>query len=179
MAAATKEVWMPVKGFEGCYEVSTLGRVRSLDRKIRYRWGKRIIKGQILLPIEHKNGYLVVGLGLNGRHYIRSIHRLVAEAFIPNPQGKPEVGHEDHDKANNVVSNLSWVTRGENEKHSYRTGHRISTKSKLQEGDIPVILRRLRLGESCRSIAKDFGVHNSNISRVGRGLNQIRFRKVV
>ena len=113
------ETWKPVVGYEGFYEVSDLGRVRSLDREIvterggtpfRYR-----MKGQIIVPHERKHGYLAVCLygkeSKNGRFRQESVHRMVAEAFLPNPNRYSEVNHIDEDKQNNVLSNLEWCDR--------------------------------------------------------------------
>ena len=89
------EIWKDIEGYEGLYQVSNCGRVRSL-------W---LGKEKVLQPVKHKNGYLFVSLG---RKKIISIHRLVAEAFIPNPDNLPQVNHRDENKENNNVDNLEW-----------------------------------------------------------------------
>lgn len=118
------EIWKPVVGFEGYYEVSDRGRVRGTERTVIAN-----IKGR---PIPRKipqrprqaqnrgNGYRFVALCKDGRKVMKSVHRLVAEAFIPNPDDLPEVNHKDEDKANNSVENLEWCTRQYND--SYGTG---------------------------------------------------------
>lgn len=118
-----KEVWKDVFGYEGLYQVSNFGRVKSLDRleTIKCRWGGealRPVKGKILIPRVHSNGYLRVGFGRKKDVYI---HRLVAQAFIPNPDNKPQVNHKDMNKKNNSVENLEWCTQKENNVHSYET----------------------------------------------------------
>jgi hypothetical protein len=113
------ETWLPVNGYEGIYEVSNLGRVRSLDRiaiTITGRPSPR--KGRNLVLALGKHGYPVVTL-CNKTQKMFSVHRLVAIAFIPNPENKPSVNHIDGDKANNSVNNLEWVTASENTKHAY------------------------------------------------------------
>ena len=110
------EEWRPVKGYEGLYEVSDLGRVRSLDRVVIVSTDestrhKRILRGMVLSNLNNKNGYLFVSLSRDGilkRHYI---HRLVAIAFIPNPNNYPIINHKDETRDNNRVDNLEWCTQ--------------------------------------------------------------------
>lgn len=109
-----EEIWKPVVGFEGLYEVSCLGRVRSLDKIVRYSRGidnfaRR--KGKLLSPKVANTGYHeVVLIGHNGSRNNKRVHRLVAEAFIPNPNNYPIINHKDENKLNNLVSNLEWCT---------------------------------------------------------------------
>ena len=106
------EIWKPVKNYEGYYEVSSYGRVKSLDRIINYSDGvKHLHKGRILKPYKdarENKGYLRVELKKDGIFKKFAIHRLVAQAFIQNPSNLPEVNHKDEVKTNNRVSNLEW-----------------------------------------------------------------------
>lgn len=102
------EIWKDIEGYEGLYQVSDLGRVRSLDREDAQ--GRRI-KGTVLAGSLNGKGYLKVSLCRYGDVEGKLIHRLVAEAFIPNPDGLSEVNHLDEDKMNNAVSNLEWCSR--------------------------------------------------------------------
>ena len=114
-----KEIWKDIKGYEGLYQVSNLGNVRSMDRITR---DGRKIKGKNIKP--HTNGnsrYLRAALCNNGKIKYENLHRLVAKAFIPNPQNKPEVNHKDENPSNNFIDNLEWMTSKENS--NYGTGH--------------------------------------------------------
>ena len=109
------EIWRPVKGYEGLYEVSNLGRVKSVERTVFYKDGRTYMhKGQIMTGSDNGKGYRVVSLRTGNKRTDKLIHRLVAEAFIPNPDNKKEIDHINTDKTDNRVENLKWCTRKEN-----------------------------------------------------------------
>lgn len=110
------EQWRGVPGYEGYYEVSDQGRVKSLDRKINVKTGKRALKEKILRPSELSNGYYIVGLSRNGRSTTKYVHKLVAEAFLDHVPCKYKeiVDHINHDKKDNRVDNLRVVSPREN-----------------------------------------------------------------
>ena len=114
-----EEIWAPICGWEGLYEVSTLGRVRSLDRLVIEKTGKtRRRKGWVMAAV--KSGkYFGVTLSKGGCEVRLYLHRLVAEAFIPNPESKACVNHIDFNRSNNAVANLEWVTYAENSAHAF------------------------------------------------------------
>ena len=114
MADMSKEIWKEVAGFEGLYEVSNLGRVRGCTRTVTMKNGvPRPIKGKILktAPYNGEGNYCGAVLSKNGVTKKFAVHRLVAEAFIPNPHEYPEINHKDEDKTNNAVYNLEWCDR--------------------------------------------------------------------
>ena len=110
-----QEVWKDIKGYEGLYQISNLGRVKTLNRICKiHRKATREIKEIILTTKFLPKGYCFIALYKNNKETKFYIHRLVATAFIPNIDNKPQVNHKDGNKNNNVVSNLEWVTPSEN-----------------------------------------------------------------
>lgn len=151
-----KEVWKDIEGYEGLYQVSSFGRVHSLYKNI-------ILKG-----VKATGGYTIVNLSKNGSTSTKTIHRLVAQVFIPNPENKPEVNHIDEDKSNNRVDNLEWMTAKENVNHGTRNKRLSRTKS------IPILAINLKTGESkqfygINECARQLGLNPSNITSVLKG----------
>ena len=115
------EEWRPIAEFKGEYEVSNLGRVRSMKR-----YGGMV--GHIMPQTRQPSGrggkltYYAVMLHMNNKPYCRKVHRLVAEAFIPNPDNLPQINHKDGCKTNNVATNLEWCTAKANTIHAWREG---------------------------------------------------------
>ena len=108
------EIWKPIKGFEGLYEVSNMGNVRSLDRHVINDNQYRLLKGKPKKPCLTSDGYLITNLSKNGQVKTYFVHRLVAEAFIPNPNVLPFIDHINTIKTDNRVENLRWCTQKEN-----------------------------------------------------------------
>jgi hypothetical protein len=106
-----KEVWKDIKGFDGLYQVSNLGRIKSL------RYGTNILK-----PFLTGKGYLTVDLCFKGKRKSVRVHRLVADAFIPNPTNKSQINHINGNKKDNSVKNLEWNTQSENINHAFKIG---------------------------------------------------------
>jgi len=115
-----KEMWEDVENYEGFYQVSNLGRIRSLDRTITRNDGMaKKVKGKILKTRVSK-GYVLINLNKDGVCKTFSLARLIATTFIPNKKRKPEVNHIDENKLNNAVTNLEWCTSLENANHGTR-----------------------------------------------------------
>ena len=132
MTTETKEIWKPVAGYEGIYDVSNLGRVKTVERtcylNIKGTDTQRIIKEKIKHPSQdgqgykNNNGYLSVILSFKNKSKRFHVHRLVAEAFLENPNNYETVNHIDGNKFNNEVSNLEWASRKQNIEHAWKTG---------------------------------------------------------
>lgn len=117
-----EEVWKDIKDFEKYYQISNLGRLKSLERLSKNRSGSIVLKEKLIkIPVNNK-GYCHVKLHKKGIIKNFKLHRLVAIHFIDNPENKKEVNHIDGNKENNIVSNLEWVTPKENTIHAHRTG---------------------------------------------------------
>ena len=137
-----EEIWKDIKGYEGLYQISNFARVKSLPRKRKFGNRTRIIPETIMKVHAKPSGYKYIKLYDVPRHQItKHIHRLVAQAFIPNPENKEDVNHIDGNKANNVVTNLEWVTRSENLLHAYRVLGRkhITIKGEGNKRNKPII----------------------------------------
>lgn len=118
----SEELWKSIKGFEGYYEVSNKGRVRSLDRHVpRSDGNKQFVKGKFLVISYDTGGYSKVNLNRNGKATVGRVTRLVAENFIPNPYNKPTVNHINGNKKDDRVENLEWNTMSENIIHAFET----------------------------------------------------------
>jgi hypothetical protein len=127
-----EEIWKEIKGYEGYYQVSTFGRVRTMDRIIIQSFGgqnkKCLYKSKILKLFKEKIGYISTAISLNGKVKSFRVHRLVAETFIPNPQNKKTVNHINAIKSDNRVENLEWATYKENNDHSIANNLRTPPK---------------------------------------------------
>jgi DNA-binding transcriptional regulator YiaG len=163
-------MWVSVKGFEGLYEVNRFGEVRGLKR------------GSLLKPTKKSNGYLSYKLSKNSKYTHKYAHRIVAEAFLENPDNKPTVNHKDGCKENNWVHNLEWSTYSENHEHAYEKGLKKvrnmagekAPNRKLTEQDVEQIRQLLSAGLTQRDIAERFGVSRGTICdiKLGRSWNE-------
>ena len=162
MEDSIEEIWKPIEGCEG-YFVSNLGNVKS---------NKNRVKGNLKLLVD-KDGYLTVWVSTKPKRRLLKVHRLVAQAFVDNPENKPQVCHKDGSKDNNVYTNLYWGTAKENnrEKISHGTIARGEAQglSKLKKEDVIEIKRLLSEGVRNITLAKRFGVNKSTIATIKSG----------
>ena len=115
-------IWKPVKNYEGLYEVSDLGLVKSLDRVHDLGNRKCLYRGKLMQARDNGMGYLRIKLSKNNKARRVMLHRVIAEAFIPNPFNYKTVNHKDGNKKNNTISNLEWCTQKQNVKHAIKMG---------------------------------------------------------
>jgi hypothetical protein len=167
------EQWKPCPGFEGWYQVSDLGRVRRVTR------GKGTYFGRIRNARPTSKGYLLVNLYKAGKQYARTVHRLVALAFIPNPLSLPEVHHVDEIKAHNWADNLEWLSKPEHAKKTFQSGLKPSGEThgqaKLTWEQVTKIRSRYLPGLNSRQrgngalLAKEFGVSQTAVLLIVNG----------
>lgn len=155
------EEWGEIFGFP-TYRVSNFGRVVNT------------VSGRILKNTIGSENYLRIGLySETAKNKKKLVHRLVGEAFLENPENKPEINHIDGDKQNNVIFNLEWCTSSENQKHAYSTGLQISTlqgvghfAAKISSKDVRMIRILGAIGIKQKSIGKRFGINQQNVSLI-------------
>ena len=157
------EIWKDIRGYEGFYQISNYGRIKSFKRK----------NAIILRPVVTPEGYLRVGLKKDSASKSFYVHILVGTAFLPNPESKPEINHEDGCKFNNHVSNLKWVTGLENKRHSVKMGlHRAGSNfrdAKLIDEQVRYIRKVYKPRDAefgGAALAKKFKMSFSSMMRV-------------
>lgn len=168
-----KRRWKWVKRFRGVYKISDDGKVKSVGRFVKGKANKpRWISTKLLTAFDGGRGYLFVNLCRNNRWRKTAIARLVAEAFVPNPENKPEVNHKDFGITNNYYTNLEWLTRPEHVAHTKAGGRYIGRRRhgmKLTKRKVRLIKDRLAAGERQKDIAADFNVGQPTISEINTG----------
>jgi hypothetical protein len=167
-----QEIWKDIKGYEGCYQVSNYGRVKSLPRKINARWGEgHNIKGRIMSQRLTHNGYLVCSLRNGNIQKTYKVHRLVGEVFVENGKNYPQINHKDGNKLNNKPTNLEWVTPKQNTKHAFDTNLRNPPKGKshhnarLTEKDV-LEIRKNQNGLTHRELSVLYNISSKYISEL-------------
>lgn len=159
-----KEIWKDVNEHKGVYQVSNLGRVRSLDRQYISSDGRKLFfKGKVLKP-SNSNGYLRVNLKKEGKTNSRFVHRIVADAFIVNVNNCPQINHIDGNKENNNINNLEWSSSKDNVIHSHINN--LVTKRKLSKADIFNIFKDKTSGMKNKDIGIKYNVSTTTITRI-------------
>lgn len=124
------EEWKAIPGYEGYFEASTEGRIRSVSRVAIGRWGSNRRKSHVLTPNTTHHDYQQVKFSIDGKKSQKLVHRLVAMTFIPNPDNLPQVNHKDGNGANNAVNNLEWCTASDNCLHRNHVLHKYVGRAK-------------------------------------------------
>ena len=170
-----EEIWKDIPEYEGYYQVSNMGRVKCLDRVVYRGVNKngtpiyQRVYSRVLSLHVTRTGYYSIMLHKDGKTRRFLVHRLVAQAFIPNPNGRPEINHKDGNRKNPVADNLEWCNRSENILHASRVLHTLTYHGKA--------VRCVETGEEFSSIkeaAKHYGVADTNLGNSIRGKGQKR-----
>lgn len=159
-----KEIWESIEGYKGLYEVSNLGRVKRIKSN----------KERLLKVRKNRYGYIYFILSKNNIPKSKTVHRLVARAFLANPQNKPQVNHKNGIKTDNRLNNLEWLTISENHKHAYKIGLKYqegenSGNPSLNEKQVRAVKHCLKLGMTNIDISKYFPVTHQQISCIKLG----------
>lgn len=173
------EIWKDIKGYEGLYQVSNLGRVKSLPKN-----RNSLEKGEMFLkPYINKKGYFHVRLYKNTLSHDFLVHRLVGTHFIPNPDNKLQINHLINDKSNNRCSNLEWCTGTENVRHAWATGINTPRKgvlngmAKLNDEKVILIKEQYKAGGTTyRKLAKEYSVDYALIQRIMAGRSWVHVK---
>lgn len=158
-----EEIWKDIEGYEGLYQVSNLGRVRSINHYRNNNTSGYVQKGRILKQTLTAN-YMYIKLSRNGKTKAFRVHRLVAEMFIPNPEKKPYINHLNAIRTDNRVSNLEWCTQSENVKHSYNLGYSKSPSYWQNKGDE---MKWLKEGKRCKKVIQ----YDLNMNKIKEFVN--------
>ena len=158
-----EKLWKEIPGTGGKYLISTDGEVMAISRRVKFGNVYRWTKTKLLTPRDNGKGYLE--LEFLGKH--RYIHRLVAEAFLPNPQNLPQVNHKDENKSNNCVENLEWCDRVYNT--NYGTGIERSKEKRFGDRFVVINLDTGEVYQTPKDASRATGIHNDSISRVCKG----------
>jgi len=156
------EEWRDVPNFEG-YQVSSLGKIRGIDRLKQGRNGLRLTRGQEMKQMLNKKGYPEVRLRKNGTH-TRLVHKLVASAFLVKPEGCTQINHINGIKTDNSIVNLEWVTNSENQLHAYKLGLQPSRagegngRATLTDKKVTIIKELYNSGKGAKEVSEILGV---------------------
>ena len=171
------EEWRDVEGYEGLYQVSNEGRVKTLGRTVNYNDGRtRYFEPKILSQHYDKDGYCQVCFSIDGKTYQKKVHRLVAQAFIPNPNNYPMVNHKDECKTNNFVENLEWCDCKYNLNYGTnpaRISERVRNNKYISKEIVQITLdgNIVRVYPSTREVERELGLWHTGVSACALGKN--------
>jgi hypothetical protein len=179
-----EEIWKEIKDFEGLYQISNLGRVKALERTVEDQdgaYGKRTrqLKERVLISKRKKDGYREIGLSKEGQRYGFLIHRLVADAFLDNPENRPFINHKDENKENNELSNLEWCLSEYNANYGTRN-ERLKNHSSNSHPILQVDKKGNILAEfnnAYQAAEKIFGMEDLDVSACGIRKCVLGYRK--
>ena len=159
-------MYKAIKGYEGVYEINEFGQVRSVDRIVKIKDGSiRKYKGKELKPSIDQGGYFVIGLSKNSISKTCKVHRLVAEAFLPNPDNLPEIHHKNHDRKDNRVQNIMWISKA-----GQIDEHWITSQSKRIWTRLRVVGHGIdKIYNSSKAIERELGISNTYVLMVAKG----------
>lgn len=164
-----KEIWKDIKDYEGAYQCSSYGRVKSLDRYIEEHNGKKQFrKGQIIKPRLNKNGYLQLALNKNAKRKMVYVHILIAETFLDNYKKLETVNHKDGNKLNNNIDNLEWSSYSNNNQHSYDELHRPAAREGAKPKKVYIIDtydNSVKWFNSIKETTDNIGLSHTQINR--------------
>lgn len=166
------EIWKSY--IEGYYEASTMGRIRSVDRKVMFNGNLNTRKGMVLKQTLNSKGYLTVVICREGTRKTEYSHRIIANTFLENSENKPEVNHKDGKHSveyDNRIMNLEWNTQLENSEHAIANGLKSRGNVKLKLDEVIEIKRLIREGKSNPEIGKLFCVDKATIRNIRVGKN--------
>ena len=179
------EVWKDIPNYEGYYQISNLGRIKSVARKVKYQNSYRNVKEKLKKTFIGKQGYERVELSKNGKIKKYNVHRIVANVFISNPLNKETVNHINGIKTDNRVENLEWATRSENELHAYKIGlaknsekQRNVARLYCKENKIKSIIQldldgnSIKEWKSAKEVEEKINISRKNISQCITGKNK-------
>jgi hypothetical protein len=165
-----QEIWKDIKDYEGLYQISNLGKIKSLARKTNNQFCKEDIILKLWLS---PTGYLVINLHKNGKMKYFTVHRLVLKNFVSNPLNKLEINHKDGNKQNNNLNNLEWATSSENHKHAFKLNlmdnkGEQNPQHKLTEWDVKMIRKMYKNTTywTQQKLADLFGISRGNIYHI-------------
>jgi NUMOD4 motif/HNH endonuclease len=167
-----EEVWKDIPGYEGCYQASTFGRIKRLERLVISKTGQRTLLTELIkIPTINSSSYLTIKLSVQDVRKSYLVHRLILITFVSNPENKKTVNHIDGNKVNNHISNLEWATDSEQRKHAHKIGLMTNKGSKNPRSIIKLndgfeIINKHQQGATVKQLCKEYSVVGTTILKI-------------